>query len=105
MLFLVRILPFLRKIADTDYPGYGYFQNPEGAMNREFSSKYMDQITCWELAREEALKLDSLKPFTENLPAPSIACHIHSDKPNIIYTSANDTMPDKFPAWRETSEP
>ena len=58
MLFLVRILPFLRKIAETDYPGYGYFQNPEGAMNREFSSKYMDQITCWELAREEALKLD-----------------------------------------------
>ena len=58
MLFLVRILPFLRKIAEMDYPGYGYFQNPEGAMNREFSSKYMDQITCWELAREEALKLD-----------------------------------------------
>ena len=58
MLFLVRILPFLRKIAETDYPGYGYFQNPEGAMNREFSSKYMDQITCLELAREEALKLD-----------------------------------------------
>lgn len=58
MLFLVRLLPFLRKIAETDYPGYGYFQNPEGAMNREFSSKYMDQITCWELAREEALKLD-----------------------------------------------
>ena len=58
MLFLVRILPFLRKIAETDYPGYGYFQNPEGAMNREFSSKYMDQITCWELAREEAFKLD-----------------------------------------------
>lgn len=58
MLFLVRILPYLRKIAETDYPGYGYFQNPEGAMNREFSSKYMDQITCWELAREEALKLD-----------------------------------------------
>ena len=41
-----------------DYPGYGYFQNPAGAMNREFSPKYMDQITCWELARQEALKLD-----------------------------------------------
>ena len=58
MLFLVRILPYLRKIAETDYPGYGYFQNPEGAMNREFSPKYMDQITCWEMAREEALKLE-----------------------------------------------
>lgn len=58
MLFLVRLLPFLRKISETDYPGYGYFQNPAGAMNREFSPKYMDQITCWEMARQEALKLD-----------------------------------------------
>lgn len=58
MLFLVKLLPFLRKIAETDYPGYGYFQNPAGAMNREFTPKYMDQITCWELAREEALKID-----------------------------------------------
>jgi len=58
MLFLVRLLPFLRKISEMDYPGYGYFQNPAGAMNREFSPKYMDQITCWELARQEALKLD-----------------------------------------------
>jgi len=58
MLFLVRLLPSLRRIAETDYPGYGYFQNPGGAMNREFVPRYMDQITCWELAREEALKLD-----------------------------------------------
>lgn len=58
MLFLVRLLPFVRRIAETSYPGYGYFQNPSGAMNREFSPKYMDQITCWELARDEALKLD-----------------------------------------------
>lgn len=58
MLFLMRLLPFLRKISETDYPGYGYFQNPAGAMNREFSPKYMDQVTCWELAKEEALKQD-----------------------------------------------
>ncbi len=58
MLFLIRLLPFLRKIVEVDYPGYGYFQNPAGAMNREFTPRYMDQITCWELAREEALKLD-----------------------------------------------
>lgn len=58
MLFLLRLLPFLRKIAETDYPGYGYFRNPEGAMNREFVPRYMDQITCWELAREDALKMD-----------------------------------------------
>lgn len=58
MLFLVRLLPYVRKIAETDYPGYGYFQNPNGAMNREFSPEYMDQITCWEQAREEVLKID-----------------------------------------------
>lgn len=58
MLFLVHLLPYVRKIAETDYPGYGYFQNPEGAMNREFSPHYMDQIICWEQAREEVLKID-----------------------------------------------
>lgn len=58
MLFLVRLLPYIRSISETDYPGYGYFQNPGGAMNRAFSPRYMDQITCWELAREEILKTD-----------------------------------------------
>lgn len=58
MLFLLRLLPFLRRIAETDYPGYGYFRNPAGAMNRGFVPGYMDQIACWELAREEALKMD-----------------------------------------------
>ena len=27
-------------------------------MNRPFTPAYMDQITCWEMAREEAVKLD-----------------------------------------------
>lgn len=58
MLFLVKLLPYLRGIAETDYPGYGYFRNPKGAMNRSFCAGYMDQIICWELAREEMLKLD-----------------------------------------------
>lgn len=58
MLFLLKLLPRLKGIAETDYPGYGYFQNPAGAMNREFRSGYMDQITCWEQAREEILKRD-----------------------------------------------
>lgn len=53
MLFLVDILPFVEKIAETGYPGYGYFQNPNGAMGREFTPAYMDQITCWEIAREK----------------------------------------------------
>ena len=53
MLFLLHLLPGLKVIAETDYPGYGYFQNPAGVMNREFLPGYMDQITCWEIAREE----------------------------------------------------
>lgn len=58
MLFLVRLLPYIRSVAETSYPGYGYFQNPKGAMRRKFTEQYMDQITCWELAREEILKTD-----------------------------------------------
>lgn len=57
MLFLVRMLPFVGKIAETDYTGYGYFKNPSGAMNREFTPQYMDQITCWELAGEEIRRM------------------------------------------------
>ena len=58
MLFLMELLPYVKKIAETDYPGYGYYQNPKGAMNREFTPKYMDQITCWEMARDKAITID-----------------------------------------------
>lgn len=58
MLFLVDLLPFLRRAVETDYPGYGYYQNPAGVMQRPFTPAYMDQIRCWELAREEILKMD-----------------------------------------------
>ncbi len=58
MLFLMELLPYVKKIAETDYPGYGYYQNPKGAMNREFTPKYMDQITCWEIARDKAMIID-----------------------------------------------
>lgn len=59
MLFLVRLLPYVHRIAETDYAGYGYYSNPSGAMNREFTPRYMDQITCWQLAREEILRMDA----------------------------------------------
>lgn len=52
MLFLVDLLPRVKKIVDIPYKGYGYYQNPEGAMNRAFKPEYMDQITCWEIARD-----------------------------------------------------
>ena len=52
MLFLMDMLASVKKIAEIPYQGYGYFQNPEGAIARGFTPKYMDQITCWELARD-----------------------------------------------------
>lgn len=58
LLFLVRMLSGAGRIAETDYRGYGYFQNPAGAINRPFTPRYMDQITCWRLAREEILRID-----------------------------------------------
>lgn len=59
MLFLIKMLPYVEKIAESDYPGYGYYQNPTGAINREFTPRYMDQMTCWQLARDEILRMDA----------------------------------------------
>ena len=59
MLFLCDLLPHVNKWVEIDYPGYGYYQNPKGAMYRPFTIKYLDQIRCWELVRERAVKMDS----------------------------------------------
>lgn len=59
MLFLCDLLPHVNKWVEIDYPGYGYFQNPRGAMYRPFTMKYLDQIRCWELVRERVIKLDA----------------------------------------------
>ena len=56
MLFLADILPDIKQLVTIPYKGYGYYQNPMGAMLRKFSPRYMDQITCWEIAREKVLK-------------------------------------------------
>lgn len=56
MLFLVELLPRMRLAAETAYPGYGYYRNPGGAMQRPFTPDYMDQIYCWEMARELIVK-------------------------------------------------
>lgn len=63
MLFLVELLPRMRKVVETAYPGYGYYQNPGGVMQRPFTPAYMDQIYCWETAGELIVKQDaSLEP-------------------------------------------
>lgn len=63
LLFLLELLPRLNWAAESDYLGYGYYQNPEGVMNRPFAPAYLDQIACWEKARELIGKQDkSLLP-------------------------------------------
>lgn len=57
MLFLMELLPEATRIAEISFKGYGYYQNPQGAMNRTFRPEYMDQIRCWELAREQVRTL------------------------------------------------
>lgn len=59
MLFLVDILSYLEKAVETEYPGYGYYQNPGGVMRRPFTPSYMDQIRCWEMAQERILQIDA----------------------------------------------
>lgn len=61
MLFLVDLLPNVRKCVTAEFQGYGYFQNPHGAINRSFKPSYMDQIECWKLAGE------ALSEWTEGL--------------------------------------
>lgn len=58
MLFLLDILPDVKKVVSVDFAGYGYYQNPAGAMKRKFTSAYMDQITCWETARDIIVQMD-----------------------------------------------
>lgn len=57
MLFLMDLLPKTETIVEIDFHGYGYYRNPQGAMNRTFRPEYMDQIRCWEIAREQVRKL------------------------------------------------
>lgn len=58
MLFVIKLLARAGRITEMDYQGYGYYRNPEGAINRPFTPRYMDQITCWRLAREEVRRMD-----------------------------------------------
>lgn len=52
MLFLVDLLAHVRRLVSVDFQGYGYYRNPQGAMNRSFQPAYMDQIRCWEIVGE-----------------------------------------------------
>lgn len=58
MLFVLGLLGCAERITEMDYQGYGYYQNPQGAINRAFTPRYMDQVLCWRLAREEVRRMD-----------------------------------------------
>lgn len=63
MLFLMELLPRMRQAVETAYPGYGYYRNPGGVMQRPFTPAYMDQIYCWEMAGELIVRQEaSLAP-------------------------------------------
>ena len=52
MLFLAKLTDTEAQFCESSYQGYAYYQNQAGAMNRKFSRKTMDQITCWKKAGE-----------------------------------------------------
>lgn len=61
MLFLVDLLSRVNRLVLVDFQGYGYYQNPHGAMNRSFRPAYMDQIRCWEIAGDRLTEIAASK--------------------------------------------
>lgn len=82
MLFLMELLPNIRRVGITDYPGYDYRINPAGAMLRPFSPSYMDEIKSWRRAREIVAKrapsrlprADAILAVSAMLAAGKLAC-------------------------------
>lgn len=56
VLFLIDAVLQAEKIVVTEYAGYRYYINENGAMNRKFTSSYMDQILCWQKAKEKLVE-------------------------------------------------
>ena len=50
MLFLLEIAQKAKTKVVTEYQGYHYYINENGAMKKKFTISYMDQIVCWEKA-------------------------------------------------------
>lgn len=56
LLYLIHAAQNMDTIAVSKYQGYEYFMNPQGAMLKRFTHEYMDQLVCWQQAREELTK-------------------------------------------------
>ncbi|WP_455615448.1 glycosyltransferase family 2 protein [Eisenbergiella sp.] len=53
LLFLIDLLPALKRVSLIKTREYCYYINDDGAMFSGFKPAYMDQITCWQQAREK----------------------------------------------------
>lgn len=53
LLFLIDLLPGLERVSLIKSREYCYYKNEEGAMFSGFRPAYMDQVTCWQQAREK----------------------------------------------------
>lgn len=63
MLFLAELTRQDIKFCELSYQGYGYYLNDTGAMKKKFTKQSMDQISCWERAREilgKSAEIDSV---------------------------------------------
>lgn len=52
LLYLIHAAKTMEKIVVTDYSGYRYYRNLKGVMLKKFSHSYMDQLSCWQKAKE-----------------------------------------------------
>lgn len=63
MLFLSELTKLGIRFCESLHQGYGYYLNNTGAMKKKFTKQSMDQIYCWERAREilgKSAKIDSI---------------------------------------------
>ncbi|MBR3606502.1 MAG: glycosyltransferase family 2 protein [Lachnospiraceae bacterium] len=56
LLYLIHATMKMERIAVSDYNGYWYYTNPKGAMLKKFTHSYMDQLICWQQAKEELIE-------------------------------------------------
>lgn len=72
MMFVSDLMETVQTVSLTDYRGYFYRINPNGAMLRPFVPAYMDEIKSWSLAAERiGSKYPALKARADSLVAVS----------------------------------
>lgn len=59
LIFIINCLSSAHLFVETEFEGYGYFINPEGAMRKSFEARYLDQIKSWEIVISESSKYDT----------------------------------------------